>query len=103
MIFLLLAVEDISPAAPVHSEDGKSALHAAASKGHLDVLVVLVYKVGTFKLVVLSNDQQAVLSRGIFRHYRLGKQYSRDEASNKEMPEHVHFIFDNYSMNLENI
>eukprot|EP00112_Aurelia_sp_Birch-Aquarium-sp1_P002846 Seg1316.1 transcript_id=Seg1316.1/GoldUCD/mRNA.D3Y31 product="Retrovirus-related Pol polyprotein from transposon 17.6" pseudo=true protein_id=Seg1316.1/GoldUCD/D3Y31 len=38
------SVEDLSPAASVHSEDGKSALHAAASKGHLDVLVVLVYK-----------------------------------------------------------
>ncbi|XP_065068575.1 histone-lysine N-methyltransferase EHMT1-like isoform X2 [Rhopilema esculentum] len=43
---LSILLEDISPAAPVHSEDGKSALHAAASKGHLDVLIVLVYKAG---------------------------------------------------------
>ena len=38
-------MENLNPAAGVHSEDGKSALHAAASKGHLDILVILVYKV----------------------------------------------------------
>jgi len=41
---LSILLENLNPAAGVHSEDGKSALHAAASKGHLDILVILVYK-----------------------------------------------------------
>eukprot|EP00794_Sanderia_malayensis_P016212 gene16212-17843_t len=41
---LSMLLENVSPASCVHSESGKTALHAAASKGHIDVLIVLAYK-----------------------------------------------------------
>ena len=55
-IFIKNLVENLNPAAAVHSEDGKSALHAAASKGHLDILVILVYKVFLVTLLHLLAD-----------------------------------------------
>merc|ERR1719494_448834 len=49
---LPLLLAGANPTEPVESEKGKTALHIAAAKGHMDILLLLVYKAGCFLNVV---------------------------------------------------
>ena len=45
LFYFLFSVAGANPTEPVESEKGKTALHIAAAKGHMDILLLLVYKV----------------------------------------------------------
>lgn len=50
-----------NPAAQVKGEEGRTALHIAASKGYLDMLLVLLYKAGTKRVDIRDNNNRTPL------------------------------------------